>query len=108
MLEALKKSLVLLRLFVSLIYSYVLYTSKFHSTGRPPAFINSWFVLENGRLPMKAETASFPFVAPKGLGWLLQMQNYDNTADRAVGIVPDLIDKFADIFSKSKKEKGEQ
>lgn len=39
---------------------------------------------------------------------LLQMQNYDNTADRAVGIVPDLIDKFADIFSKSKKEKGEQ
>ena len=32
----------------------------------------------------------------------------DNTADRAVGIVPDLIDKFADIFSKSKKEKGEQ
>ena len=39
---------------------------------------------------------------------LLQMQHYDNTADRAVGIVPDLIDKFADIFSKSKKEKGEQ
>ena len=39
---------------------------------------------------------------------LLQMQNYDNTADRAVGIVPDLIDKFADIFSKGKKEKSEQ
>ena len=39
---------------------------------------------------------------------LLQMQNYDNTADRAVGNVPDLIDKFADIFSKGKKEKSEQ
>ena len=39
---------------------------------------------------------------------LLQMQNYDNTADRAVGIVPDLIDKFADIFSKNKKEKAER
>lgn len=26
----------------------------------------------------------------------------------AVGIVPDLIDKFADIFSKGKKEKSEQ
>ena len=37
---------------------------------------------------------------------LLQMQNYDNTADRAVGIVPDLADKFADIFSKEKKKKN--
>ena len=37
--------------------------------------------------------------------WLLQMQNYDNTADRAVGIVPDLIDKFADIFSKGKRRR---
>ena len=37
---------------------------------------------------------------------LLQMQNYDNTADRAVGIVPDLVDKFADIFSKEKKKKN--
>lgn len=39
---------------------------------------------------------------------LLQMQSFDNTADRAVGIVPDVIDKFADIFAKNKKKKEEK
>lgn len=34
---------------------------------------------------------------------LLQMQTYHNSAERAVGMVPDLVDKFADIFSKGKK-----
>ncbi len=45
-------------------------------------------------------------VIQQGTVRLLQMQNYDNTADRAVGIVPDLVAKFADIFSKQKKKKN--
>lgn len=34
---------------------------------------------------------------------LLQMQTYHNSTERAVGMVPDLVEKFADIFSKGKK-----
>lgn len=36
---------------------------------------------------------------------LLQMQQYESTAEHAVGMVPDVIDKVVDIYQKSKKDK---
>ena len=39
---------------------------------------------------------------------LLQVQSYNNTADRVVGMVPDVVDKVSDLISGSKKEKAEE
>ena len=36
---------------------------------------------------------------------LLQVQSYNNTADRVVGMVPDVVDKVSGLISGSKKEK---
>ena len=39
---------------------------------------------------------------------LLQVQSYNNTADRVVGMVPDVVDKVSGLISDSKKEKAEE
>lgn len=39
---------------------------------------------------------------------LLQVQSYNNTADRVVGMVPDVVDKVSGLISGSKKEKTEE
>lgn len=39
---------------------------------------------------------------------LLQVQSYNNTADRVVGMVPDVVDKVSGLISGSKKEKAEE
>ena len=36
---------------------------------------------------------------------LLQVQSYNNTADRVVGMVPDVMDKVSGLISGAKKEK---
>ena len=36
---------------------------------------------------------------------LLQVQSYNNTADRVVGMVPDVVDKVSGLISGNKKEK---
>ena len=36
---------------------------------------------------------------------LIQVQSYNNTADRVVGMVPDVVDKVSGLISGSKKEK---
>ena len=36
---------------------------------------------------------------------LIQVQSYNNTADRLVGMVPDVVDKVSGLISGSKKEK---
>lgn len=36
---------------------------------------------------------------------ILQMDNSENTADRVVGIVPDVIQSIGDLFSKNKEKK---
>ena len=38
---------------------------------------------------------------------LLQVQSYNNTADRVVGMVPDVVDKVSGLISGSKKAKTE-
>lgn len=38
---------------------------------------------------------------------ILQIDNADNTADRVVGIVPEVIQTVSDLFKKEKKEKKE-
>ena len=39
---------------------------------------------------------------------LLQVQSYNNTADRVVGMVPDVVDKVSGLISGIKKEKAEE
>ena len=39
---------------------------------------------------------------------LLQVQSYNNTADRMVGMVPEVVDKVSGLISGSKKEKAEK
>ncbi|MBQ1237325.1 MAG: GerW family sporulation protein [Oscillospiraceae bacterium] len=38
---------------------------------------------------------------------LMQMQSYHSSTERAVGMVPELVDKFAAMFSKEKKAPAE-
>ena len=50
---------------------------------------------------------AFPIVK-NGDVKLLQVQSYNNTADRVVGMVPDVVDKVSGLISGSKKEKAEE
>ena len=47
-------------------------------------------------------------IVKKGDVKLLQVQSYNNTADRVVGMVPDVVDKVSGLISGSKKEKTEE
>ncbi|MEG0115881.1 MAG: GerW family sporulation protein, partial [Hydrogenoanaerobacterium sp.] len=43
---------------------------------------------------------AFLVISPTGTVKLVQMEKFDGSMDRAVNMVPEVIDKFADIFGK--------
>ncbi|MBC8546295.1 GerW family sporulation protein [Clostridiaceae bacterium NSJ-31] len=51
---------------------------------------------------------AFLVITPGGSVRLLQMEQYSDSVDRAVNLVPEVIDKFAGMFGKKKETPAQQ
>ncbi len=51
---------------------------------------------------------AFLVITPGGSVRLLQMEQYSDSVDRAVNLVPEVIDKFAGMFGKKKEAPAQQ
>lgn len=51
---------------------------------------------------------AFLVITPGGSVRLLQMEQYSDSVDRAVNLVPEVIDKFAGMFGKKKETSAQQ